>query len=275
MNKLYDLHLHSKFSSDSESNPEEIVLNAADMGLSGICFTDHNDFNYFSPDGKSVFDLDQESYYEYLSGLKEKNKDKLDILIGIEQGLTPGAADLIENFDKENKYDFIIGSTHVVDGIDPYYIDFWSEREPKERIRRYFENVYDSVCNISNFDVYGHLDYIVRYVPGNHTRGQIGIMLPYDLIREILKTLIEKGKGIEINTAGAWKSNIGDYNPNTSILKMYKDLGGEIITVGADSHKAGDVGRLVKEANGLLIETGFKYSTVFRNRKPEFITLES
>lgn len=275
MNKLYDLHLHSKFSSDSESNPEEIVLNAADMGLSGICFTDHNDFNYFSPDGKSIFDLDQESYYEYLSDLKEKNKDKLDILIGIEQGLTPGAADLIENFDKENKYDFIIGSTHVVDGIDPYYIDFWSEREPKERIRRYFENVYDSVRNISNFDVYGHLDYIVRYVPGNHTRGQIGIMLPYDLIREILKTLIEKGKGIEINTAGAWKSNVGDYNPNTSVLKMYKDLGGEIITVGADSHKAGDVGRLVKEANGLLIETGFKYSTVFRNRKPEFITLES
>lgn len=275
MNKLYDLHLHSKFSSDSESNPEEIVLNAVDMGLSGICFTDHNDFNYFSPDGKSVFDLDQESYYEYLSDLKEKNKDKLDILIGIEQGLTPGAADLIEDFDKENKYDFIIGSTHVVDGVDPYYIDFWSEREPKERIRRYFENVYDSVCNISNFDVYGHLDYIVRYVPGNHTRGQIGIMLPYDLIREILKTLIEKGKGIEINTAGAWKSNVGDYNPNTSILKMYKDLGGEIITVGADSHKAGDVGRLVKEANGLLIETGFKYSTVFRNRKPEFITLES
>ena len=135
--------------------------------------------------------------------------------------------------------------------------------------------MYDSVCNISNFDVYGHLDYIVRYVPGNHTRGQIGIMLPYDLIREILKTLIEKGKGIEINTAGSWKSNVGDYNPNTSVLKMYKDLGGEIITVGADSHKAGDVGRLVKEANELLIETGFKYSTVFRNRKPEFITLES
>lgn len=70
MNKLYDLHLHSKFSSDSESNPEEIVANAVNMGLAGICFTDHNDFNYFSPEGESVFNLDQEAYYEYLSKVK-------------------------------------------------------------------------------------------------------------------------------------------------------------------------------------------------------------
>ena len=90
-----------------------------------------------------------------------------------------------------------------------------------------------------------------------------------------MKTLIQKGKGIEVNTAGAWKSNSGDYNPNSTILKMYKDLGGEIITIGADSHKADDVGRLVEAANKLLIETGFKYSTVFRKRKPEFITLEA
>ncbi len=65
--------MHSKFSSDSESNPEEIVANAVNMGLAGICFTDHNDFNYFSPEGESVFNLDQEAYYEYLSKLKRKN----------------------------------------------------------------------------------------------------------------------------------------------------------------------------------------------------------
>ncbi len=82
-----------------------------------------------------------------------------------------------------------------------------------------------------------------------------------------MKTLIQKGKGIEVNTAGAWKSNSGDYNPNSTILKMYKDLGGEIITIGADSHKVDDVGRLVEAANKLLIETGFLNTALYSERE--------
>ena len=270
-NKIYDQHIHTCFSDDSQADPEEEIKQAIATGLAGICFTDHNDFGYKQPDGSDHFTRDFESYLEKLLPLKKKYSDKIKVCVGLEQGLTVPAADLIADFDPEKKLDFIIGSTHVVDGIDPYYDIYWEQKSISEGIRHYFENMYDEVRTIDNFDVYGHLDYICRYIPDEKIKKDPRDFLPMDLISEILKVIIDKGKGIELNTAGLRRGLFA--NPCDKILNEYYRLGGEIITTGSDAHRPEHVGYDLDVAYRILAETGFKYIAVFTGRKPEFMPI--
>lgn len=269
--KYYDLHLHSRFSHDSQAEPEDEIKAGIACGLEGMCFTEHNDFDYRQPDGSDAFTLDFDSYLKKMNALKEKYDNDINILIGLEQGLTVPAAKRIEGYDPELALDFIIGSTHVVDSLDPYYPEFWQDHDAFSGVRRYYENMYDCVNVIDNFDVYGHLDYITRYLPPEYAGLDHDKLTPLDLVREILKKLIYKGKGIEINTAG-WRKSTHS-NPSSQILREYKKLGGEIITVGSDAHQASHIGDGIKKAHTLLSECGFKYACVFKKRKPEFFSI--
>lgn len=277
--KKYDFHMHSHFSSDSEERLENIIDSALRSGLNGICLTDHNDFNYFSPEGESVFDLEYDEYVKTLNNLKENIRHSeipLDFYIGTELGLgtEPEYLQKLADYDKNHNLDFIIGSTHVVNGIDPYYNNYWEGISDQRGVEKYFESIFNTISVVSNFDVYGHIDYIVRYIPNKYDRDGVCKLIPFDLATEIFKKLIESGKGIEINTAGLVKGDRTDYNPNRKLLKLYKELGGEIITTGSDAHVAGRVGDHIGEAMLLLKDCGFNYTTIFRNRKPEFIKID-
>ena len=171
-----------------------------------------------------------------------------------------------------NRLDFIIGSTHVVDGLDPYYPEFWYDHDAISGVRRYYENMFECVNTINNFDVYGHLDYITRYIPEKYGKISYDELTPFDLVQEILKKLIYNGKGIELNTAG-WRK--GDSpNPASFILKEYKRLGVDLITVGSDAHKSEHIAYEIKKAHALLAECGFRYACIFRKRKPEHYLLQ-
>ncbi len=268
---IFDLHLHCCFSDDSDESPDKEIKHAIDSGLTAMCFTDHNDFGYREPDGSPMFLLDFGAYIDNMVPLKEKYKSKIEILVGLEQGLTLEYKDEIEEYDPDSKLDFIIGSTHVVNGIDPYYPVLWNNYDELECLRKYFENMYDCVRTISNYDVYGHLDYITRYMPSKDLLSDPEKILPMDLIREILKEIIYKGKGIEINTSG-WRKSVF-CNPCIPVLHMYHDLGGEIITTGSDAHTSAFIGDSILRAQATLRDCGFKYQTIFRKRKAEFYKL--
>ena len=267
---LSDCHLYCHFSSDSEASPESMIDNAVRLGLSHICFTDHNDYDYPKEDGKTVFLLDLDAYLEKISVLKKIYKDKIDVRIGVEQGLQPHLCEQINNYDPAHRLDFIIGSTHLVDGSDPYYPSFWEHHSSRESICTYFENIYKSICCCDNFDVYGHLDYVVRYAPKKDADYQPADYT--DLLDMILKKLIENGKGIEINTAGL-RYGLKEANPCCFILKRYRELGGEILTTGSDAHKPQDMAFAFDIIVDLLKDCGFSYYTLFHQRKPEFIRL--
>ena len=119
----------------------------------------------------------------------------------------------------------------------------------------------------SNFDVYGHLDYVVRY--GSEPGKAYDFERHGELFDEILKTLIEKEKGIELNTGGI-KKGMKEFHPCMKILKRYRELGGEIITIGSDAHKPENVGEYFERAAQVLKECGFEYYCVFEKRSPEF-----
>ena len=154
--------------------------------------------------------------------------------------------------------------------MDPYYPEYFQGKEEDAAYRGYFESILENLAVFDCFDVYGHIDYIVRYGPNQNQFYSYGKFA--DVIDEILRVLIQKGKGIEINTAG-FKYGLGHPHPTEQILKRYRELGGEIITVGADAHKAEHVAFAFEKVPALLTEAGFRYYTVFRQRKAEFYPL--
>ena len=150
------------------------------------------------------------------------------------------------------------------------YPEFWEKRSAKDTVLTYYESILDNLGCCHNFDVYGHLDYIARYIPANsYTYNWHDFN---DLICIILKTIIEQGKGIEINTAGL-KYGMTEPNPCLDIVKMYHDLGGEIITVGSDAHEVKFFAYRFDVVADMLKNAGFNYYTIFNERKPEFIRL--
>lgn len=265
---LWDTHMHSQYSGDSDATQESMILSAIQKQLSGICFTDHLDIDY--PEEPELFLLDLPNYTSSVLALKASFQGKLPICLGIELGLQPHLAALYTDILSQYPFDFVIGSSHVVHGIDPYYPVFYEKRTETECYREYFISILENLKAFDGFDVYGHLDYVVRYGPSKNTNYHWSQY--QDIIDEILRLLIEKGKGIEINTAG-YKYGLGHPNPTEEILARYHSLGGEIITIGADAHKPEHVAYDFEKVPELLKAAGFTYYTVFKERKPEFIPL--
>lgn len=264
-----DFHMHSNFSGDSDAPMEAMIHKSIELGLTHMCFTEHQDLDFpicdEVPAGK--FEVNADAYLYDLLKYRDKYKDKINILFGVELGLQPHIARENAIFAKAHDYDFIIGSSHICNKKDPYFPAFYEGRSEEEAYCEYFQSIIDNIKKFQNFDVYGHLDYVVRYGPNKdadytYTKYQ-------DLLDKILELLIDNGKGIEINTGGVVKG-LKELHPCTDIIKHYKDLGGEIITIGSDAHKPEDIYRHFNRAEEVLKECGFKYYTIFEKRIPEF-----
>lgn len=268
-----DMHVHSYFSSDSCEKPESIIETAIEKGFSYVYFTDHHDMDFpVHPDNPDMdFQLDFDTYIKKLLKLKDIYQSQIEVRIGVEQGICPETAPKIAALSEHYLFDFIIGSSHLASltNGDPYYPEYYTGKTNVEAYREYFMSEAENVRLTDGFDVYGHLDYAVRYCPDKHFVYDFEDYR--DIFEVLLKRLIEKGKGIEINTAGITK--IGYPHPHIEALKLYKSLGGEIITIGSDAHTKENIGFGFDTAEELLKSCGFQYYTVFQNRQPYFIKL--
>lgn len=265
---LWDTHMHSQYSGDSDAALDTMINAAFAKDLAGICFTDHLDIDY--PGQPDLFLLDLPNYTSSVLAHGEQYQSRLDVRLGIELGLQPHLAALHEDIIAQYPFDFVIGSSHVVHGFDPYYPKFYEGRTEEACYLEYFESILENIRAFNDFDVYGHIDYVVRYGPNRNKH--YGYAQYREVIDEILRLLIEKGKGIEINTGG-FKYGLGHPNPTEEIIARYHDLGGEIITVGADAHKPEHVAYDFEKVPEILKKAGFRYFTVYQKRKPVFIKL--
>ena len=153
---------------------------------------------------------------------------------------------------------------------DPYDDAFWKERSVDETCEAYFKSIIDNIKSYKNFDTYGHIDYIIRYAPEknkNYTYHKFA-----DVLDDVLKTIIHNNIALEVNTAG-YKYGLGQPNPQTDILQRYRELGGELITIGADAHRPDHIAYDFKKAETLLKDLGFKYYTIFKKRQAQQILL--
>lgn len=264
---FWDTHLHCHFSGDSNAAPEDMIRSAIEKGLEGICFTDHIDWDYPGP---TPFSFDPAEYFKTLTALKEKYNHELAILIGVELGLQPHLKERYAAFLAEHDFDLVIGSSHVVHGVDPYYPEYYVGKTEDNAYLEYFESVLENLNVFEDFDVYGHLDYVVRYGPNKNACYSYEKYA--DVIDAILKKLIAMGKGIELNMSG-YKYRLGHPNPTEEILSRYRELGGEILTLGADAHAPEHVAFDYHRLPELLKNAGFDYFTVFEKRKPHMIKI--
>ena len=173
---------------------------------------------------------------------------------------------------KQYPFDFIIGSSHITCKKDMAMDkSFFEGYTRNEAYLRYFKEVLENIKLYDNeFDVYGHIDYVVRY--GNYAEKKIDYEEFREILDKILINLIKKDKGIEINTSGI-RYGLGSPHPNIDIIKRYKELGGKIITIGSDAHKIEDLGKDFDIAYNMLKEADFREVAIYHNRKPEFIKI--
>lgn len=263
-----DSHVHSSFSGDSMEKLENIIERAIETGMDEITITDHLDLEF--PGEINIFELDFKTYVETLKKLKKFYRNNIKIKIGIELGLQPQLEGKYDEIFNCEDVDFIIGSFHCVKGMDVADRKFFEKYAKDEAHRIYFEEVLNTIDLSPKINVCGHLDFINRYGRSVYDDyKKINFEMHKELIDKILIKLIEKNIGIEINTS-ALRYGLRDFHPCRKILKRYKELGGKIITMGSDAHRALDIMRDFDKAREVLKEIGFEKFCVFEQRKAEY-----
>lgn len=268
MNKItYDAHLHSNLSYDSECQMSELIESGIRKNLNGIYITEHYDLD-FPKEYNMDFTFNIREYFQIIKDLQKKFINVIDIFPGIELGLMPHLSNHIDNLIDDYPFDYVIGSTHIIENKDPYYPEYWENKNIKDAYITYFNTSLENIQNINNFDAFGHLDYISRYDQTKSYNSKEYM----DYISEILSLLIEKDKALEINSAGLRK-NLCRTNPDLYVIKKYRELGGKLITVGSDSHDSTNIAYGFDNIASLLLEAGFKHYNIYRQRTPYEISI--
>ncbi len=289
---ITDCHVHSCFSSDSETPVEAMVQEAVKRRFPYFYLTDHMDYEFPVYEEGMDFLFNPEEYFAVLNKLQEQYAGKIEIRPSIELGLKPNLGDAYRQLLKDYPFEFIIGSTHLVDNLDPYNTEFWEGRSEKQSLEAYFETVIKNIKAFPEMNTCGHLDYAIRYAPSvkeatqkltelvaqskKRTLSDFDCLVRYsykdyaDYLDEALKLLIHNGIALEVNTAGFAKG-LGQPNPKSEVLKRYKELGGELLTIGSDGHVPEYYAYGFEQAEELLKGIGFKYYTIFKQRKCEMI----
>lgn len=258
---MFDFHIHSSVSFDSDTPAENIAKAAAEAGLLEICFTDHWDHHPSPSDPHDLFTL--EEYGKTYDGLKVEG---LKIRRGVEIGLNEWNMAECREFVSKGDFDFIIGSVHYADGYDPYDKRYWDGKTVEEAYTRYLEKELECVKLHEDFDVLGHLTYVCKS-PCNPFHAPLPYSECREIADEIMRILISRGKGIEINTSGVDRGV--DLLPSLDYVRRFRELGGEIVTVGSDTHNAERIGQYCNETIEQLKDI-FGYVCTFEKRKPIF-----
>ncbi len=270
---IYDYHVHSEISFDGACSVTDCAAAAKDRGIGEICLTDHLDIGY-PVKGGGCPEIDQDRYNAALEQARAAFPGVV-IKKGVEAGLLGGYLGEIEQDIRINGYDFVIASQHyIVDG-DPYDGDYFKNRTPQQAQELYLTELRDNIVQFDDYDVIGHIGYVDKYLHNydhlTHRPRPFEFCDYPDLIDEILLSAIGKGNGIEINTSNY---RVHGYpTPHPSILERYAQLGGEVLTIGSDSHSQQAVGFKIPEAMALAKSCGLGYVCTFTARKPQFHSL--
>lgn len=263
-----DCHTHSRVSPDSNAPMAEMAKQALEYGLDVMCLTDHCDL--LSLEGERTLDYDWHAVLQERQRMLDAVGTKIDLPLGIEFGMAHLYPEAAEKILSQPGLDFVIGSCHNMDekdgGKDFYLLAYDTLEDCYRALDNYFVSM-QKMAAAPYYDVVGHVIYPLRYMNGPYETPSLARYR--DQIREILRLAIASGRGIEINT---WKGQtLAEWLP---LLKDYKELGGEIITVGSDAHAPQPLGRGIKEAYQLMQDCGFRYGAVYHQRKPEMFRLK-
>ena len=258
---MFDFHMHSRVSFDGHDSGEAMAKAALAAGLTEICFTDHLDSDPMDQMGVLAFDT-----AVYNVEYDDLEIPGLKIRRGMEFGMTPDNREQFRQDLQRRPFDFVLGSVHFVDDLDVYFDTYWNGKTVFQAERRYLEATLECIRIHEDFDVLAHLTYISKTHAHPDPRP-VPYVMHREVIDEILRVLAAKGKGLELNTSGM--DRCGAFLPDADIFRRFKELGGQIVTVGSDAHRTNRVGQYSREACTVLKDI-FGYVCTFGDRKPIF-----
>lgn len=255
---LADYHAHTAFSDDSVYPMEDCIRRAIFLGIDELCFAEHLDYGV-----KTDENCDLEAYRAEFLRCQARFENQITLRFGIEFGMQTGTiARFQQDFDRY-PFDFVILSCHQVDNQEFWSGDFQRGRTQQEYHEKYYEEILAVIRRYRDYSVLGHLDVIQRY----DAKEEYPFEKVKPLITEILKTAIADGKGMEINTS-CFRYGLPDLTPSTEILKLYRSLGGEIITIGSDSHEEAHLGHRIAQVQAVVKALGFQSFYTFDKMQP-------
>ena len=278
MRNLYDNHNHSQFSFDGWRTTVEKTVDAAiSKGLAGICFTDHCDF--YVPPVKAehehcvpeVFDVEPRN--TEIDRVNAEVSGKIKVFKGIEIGVQKSEREKIAARLAEYRFDEVIASVHYLEHTDPFWGGYYEGKDWHTAYGRYLETLYGELVWLGDrFDIMGHYDYVTRYAP--YTQTSILYKDFPDILDTMLRFLAENGKALEINTKTYQELKGRTPVLDKDILLRYRELGGEILSLGSDSHDAERVGFRFGHYAAFVKSCGFRYLAHYEDRKLKMLPIE-
>lgn len=277
-----DYHVHTDFSPDSQYRMEDAVRDAIQMGIDELCFTDHVDYGvqtdwddgtevvYRSglpddPDSMPMKNVNYPKYTAEIARLREKYAGQVAIKLGLEFGIQTTTVEDYRRLFQRYPFDFIILSIHQADNLEFWNQDYMKGKTQREYNFGYYREMLDVVRQYREYSVLGHMDMVSRY----DKNGIFPVREVEPLIAEILQTVIADGKGIEVNTS-SHRYGLPDLTPCREILRLYRELGGEILTLGSDTHRKEHLGAYMDETRKELKTMGFRSFCTYERMKPIF-----
>ena len=269
---MYDMHIHTEFSPDSKTPLKEHIAAAERLGLKGLCVTDHMDIGGPSHPEHGMYAEDWSSidFSAYLESIcVAQSTTDMYIGAGVEVGIAEDNLDSMHGRIAPYEFDFIIASFHYYNGKDPFFSDFYEGEDLSKLFENYYVSALKCLKQDIRYSVIGHLTYLYKTPVPFDT--DIAYADYPDLFDAILKQIIETGHGIEINTSSLRRKD--KPMPSYDFIKRYRELGGEILTIGSDAHKPAHVGLRFEEVKEQLKAIGFQYACYFKGMKPEFYAI--
>lgn len=266
--RIIDTHVHTDNSPDGHHSAMYMCECAEMSGLRAIAFTDHVETDAYRRDH-----YDRTALQSFIDVSKARSAfcGKLLVCAGVELGQPMYDVETAEKIITDLPYDFVLGSVHNLENeADFAYLEY-EKLDVTHVLNLYFDELI-KLARWAKFDSLAHLTYPLRYIVGEH-----GIPVDTnkfsDKIDEILTLLVENGKALEINTSGL-RQKLQRTMPEENIVRRFRQLGGEMVTVGSDSHYASDIGAGISNGLEIAKRCGFDNVTLFQNRTPVQIPIE-
>lgn len=257
---LADYHVHTSFSPDSMYPMKDCIEKAISLGINEMCFTEHIDKGCVN-----AFCCNCEDYHNAFLRYKNIYQDQITLKFGIEFGVQTHHKDYFQHIFESYPFDFVLMSFHQVEDKELWNQDFQSGKTQEQYYRIYFDEMLNSAKSFHDFSVLAHMDLLKRYeIYGNYSFENYK-----QQVEDIFKYIIPLGKGIEVNTS-SFRYGLDDLTPSVAILKLYKELGGEIITIGSDSHCENHLGKNILYVREILKGLGYRYFATFDAMEPIF-----
>lgn len=267
---MIDTHTHCHHSHDSKQSPRDMIEKAIALNMEYLAITDHYDAELtLLPEFDYIPQIDLERHFAELASLKEEYKDKIQLGVGIECGYMKEANPLY--LDNIAKYDFdlTINSIHTIEYEDCYMKSYFDKRSKFEAYNAYLKAVRESLDCPYHYDVIGHIGYVAR--KATYPDPMLYYQDHKDLLDDILLTIIDKGKALEINTNS--KGTGLNFLPSKEIVERYKTLGGELLTFGSDAHAIERIADKYPLVADYLKSIGFEYIFKYISHKPIAVKL--